>query len=899
MAADGQIVFEVTADGKHAIADIKEITRSIKEESKKWDDSAQQSANNINDAFSGMLKKLVAGFSAAKLGKALLDVSKEAIGAASALEEVQNVVDVTFGSSASQIDKWAKSAGTQFGLTETQAKKFTSTLGAMMKSSGIAGNEIVNMSTDLAGLAADMASFYNLDFDTAFQKIRSGISGETEPLKQLGINMSVANLNAYALQQGLQKTFDQMTQGEQTMLRYQYMMAATADAQGDFARTSDGYANSMRTLETNVENLKTKLGQVLLPAVSGAVEKLNEFLTSLQADPNERTVLDDFEDIDIKTTAKLGEIDKSVQTVKDYLKILSELFGGGEEGKTIANNLARMGINTKEAEEYLSSLGYSTEEIESIQSKWMATINGLVGVIPGLSSVINTETGALEGGITAVEDYVKAWEQGQKRIAALQALEAKRQAIRGEYGEVPELWAKAQLAQQQYQRALDQWNSWGNEKISKSPYMFAPTGASYQDEWNYLEALRKQAETANNTYEKRNKALEDSLKIVDDLEAAIGDYTEEEYEAANGSEKMIEAEEEKQEAIKRTAAEVQDAIKALDDYALAVRNNIDKNIDNVVKGFERIEDSTSKVKQKISDLAGQQAEFEIGSDEWKNLQKQIDELSGQLNTRTNLYNALDSQKKFLDTYLADIEKAQSLGLSPELLSALSDGSQESAEALHALVSEDLDPRQVSEIDALYKTVQDKKRKLSETLTEQQLSVDQVYAAMAEEAKKAVSELDLSDGAAENAGKTVAGIATGINGQLPSVKEAVDAILAELARLTGLDAISIGGSSIPVFDVPHNYKDAFLGSFASGLDYVPKDGFAYVHEGERILTAEENRIRPFNQGTSGIDYDAFGGLMRDNVKAGGNVYLDRRIVGQVISDQQGQSYRQLTRSGWQQ
>ena len=158
-----------------------------------------------------MLKKIVGGFSAAKIGKMLVGFGKDAIEAASDLQEVQNVVDATFGASgAAKIEQWAKSAGTQFGLTETQAKKFTSTLGAMMKSSGMAGDDIVEMSTDLAGLAADMASFYNLDFDTAFQKIRSGISGETEPLKQLGINMSVANLNAYALQQGLQKTFEEM-----------------------------------------------------------------------------------------------------------------------------------------------------------------------------------------------------------------------------------------------------------------------------------------------------------------------------------------------------------------------------------------------------------------------------------------------------------------------------------------------------------------------------------------------------------------------------------------------------------------------------------------------------------------------------------------------------------------
>ena len=200
-----------------------------------------------------MLKKLAAGFSAVKVGKALLDIGKDAIAAASDLQEVQNVVDATFGSNANKIDTWAKNAGTQFGLTETQAKKFSSTMGAMLKSSGVAGDKIVDVSTDLAGLAADMASFYNLDFDTAFQKIRSGISGETEPLKQLGINMSVANLEAYALTQGITKAFDKMSQSEQTALRYQYIMQATADAQGDFARTSDSFANSQRRMATGFD----------------------------------------------------------------------------------------------------------------------------------------------------------------------------------------------------------------------------------------------------------------------------------------------------------------------------------------------------------------------------------------------------------------------------------------------------------------------------------------------------------------------------------------------------------------------------------------------------------------------------------------------------------------------
>ena len=117
----------------------------------------------------------------------------------------------------------------------------------------------------LAGLAGDMASFYNLDPAEAFEKLRSGISGETEPLKQLGINMSVVNLEALAMSMGIKKSYDEMTQAEQATLRYQYIMNATADAQGDFANTSDSLANQQRILQLEIQTLAAEIGQDLMP----------------------------------------------------------------------------------------------------------------------------------------------------------------------------------------------------------------------------------------------------------------------------------------------------------------------------------------------------------------------------------------------------------------------------------------------------------------------------------------------------------------------------------------------------------------------------------------------------------------------------------------------------------
>lgn len=240
-------------------------------------DELEQQTKSTDSAF-GKLAKTIG---LAAIAYKALDVIKTGIDYASDLAEVQNVVDVTFGSSAAAIDSWSKECINAYGLNEVSAKRYAGTMGTMLKSSGLTGDAIVGMSQDMVGLAGDMASFYNLDLETAFEKIRSGISGETEPLKQLGINMSVANLEAYALSQGIETSYNEMTQAEQVMLRYNYLMNATADAQGDFARTSDSWANQTRLLSENWTMFTGVLAEQLLPVLTSVVSGLNSFITML------------------------------------------------------------------------------------------------------------------------------------------------------------------------------------------------------------------------------------------------------------------------------------------------------------------------------------------------------------------------------------------------------------------------------------------------------------------------------------------------------------------------------------------------------------------------------------------------------------------------------------------
>ena len=905
MANDGQIVFEVTADGKHAIADIKAITAAIEKETKNWDKAAKDSANSISDSFSGMLKKLVAGFSAVKIGKMLLDIGKDALQAASDLQEVQNVVDVTFGDNASKIEKWAKSAADQFGLTETQAKRFTSTMGAMLKSSGLAGDEIVNMSTDLAGLAADMASFYNLDFDTAFQKIRSGISGETEPLKQLGINMSVANLNAFALQQGLEKTFDQMDQGEQTMLRYQYMMSVTSDAQGDFARTSDGYANSLRRAESAVEGIKAKLGEFLIGPAANALNWVNEFLGSLTAEP-ERTVLDDFEEIEIDTTGKMADLEATYTKAQSIINLLDEISkdtvtladGSKVTFEELFKDIGHVEKNGGDVQGYLESLGVDVDAVIQKYNVWKEATRQLTSLVPGLTSVIDSETGAIDGGTEALQKNLDEWRAAEEKKLAWTAYYSKARAVEEKRGEMYkyelDAGTKANL-KKQYEEEHSYLAG-----LYKRGGILALKDEGGEEVKEYIKLIQD-ATAAEKEWNKQSDAL---VKTDEELAAAyqylIDKYGEEEKAAKEAGEAASDFAGKTEKAWKDSTNGAAEALKALADYVQGVRDSTEQAVNSVVKGFEQIKRPTQEMTEQRSKLIEEQNALDKSAKDyqqkWDAIQEKIDGVNEKIEKfePKGMKDALTSQLAFMQEYMVNLEKARQMGLSSELLASLSDGTPESAEYLMQLVA---DPTAAKEIDALYKQVQERKKEFTDELTQQQLTADQVYQSMAEEAKKAVAELDLGEQAKEYAGKTIKEMAQGITDNVDGVQTAVDAVVEQLNRLDGWNiSIDLGSFGQISFGVSAGQ----IGEYETGLDRVPFDGFlASLHEGEGILTAEENRVwQRFKNGTGGMDYDTLGGVMRDNVKPGGNVYLDGRVVGSVISDQQGKSYRQLQRSGWQ-
>lgn len=239
---------------------------------------ASSAKSSVMSAFKPLGKMIGAALGTA----AIAGFTKSCLSLGSNLAEVQNVVDVTFKSMSAGVDSFAKNAMTQFGLSETAAKKYAGTFGAMSKAMGLSESAAYEMSTAVTGLTGDVASFYNLSTDEAYTKLKSIWTGETETLKDLGVVMTQTALDNYALNNGFGKTTKQMSEQEKLMLRYQYVMSSLSGAQGDFARTQNSWANQTRVLQLQFESLKATLGQGFINVFTPILKALNLLLGKLQ-----------------------------------------------------------------------------------------------------------------------------------------------------------------------------------------------------------------------------------------------------------------------------------------------------------------------------------------------------------------------------------------------------------------------------------------------------------------------------------------------------------------------------------------------------------------------------------------------------------------------------------------
>lgn len=390
MAADGSVIIDTRMD----TSGVQNGVSAIK-----------QSFNSLGSAVK-KIGLLIGG--AFAIGK-LTQFGKECIELGSNLAEVQNVVDVTFTTMSDKVNEFAKNAMTSAGLSETMAKQYVGTFGAMSKSFGFSESQAYDMSTALTQLTGDVASFYNISQDLAYIKLKSVFTGETETLKDLGVVMTQSALDQYALANGYGKTTSEMAEQEKVALRLAFVQKQLSAASGDFIRTSDSWANQVRVMQLQLQSLKATVGQGLINIFTPVLKIINILLGKLA------TLANAFKSFTELITGKKSSGQTSgsgaglagTNVIADTADQYGQAADNAEKlADANKDNATATKKANKETKNYLSSLDeiHKATSTGSNSSSTLSPSGGSGGASGGLSGVVsNVDYGSLADGETELD----------------------------------------------------------------------------------------------------------------------------------------------------------------------------------------------------------------------------------------------------------------------------------------------------------------------------------------------------------------------------------------------------------------------------------------------------------------------------------------------------------------
>lgn len=306
--ADGKVIIETGIDSSGASKGLKKLEKTIKSDTKsatkeldgqtnqlnkdlkKVGNTGSKAMNQISTGASKSSKSIdglklslskVAGILATAFSiHQLINIGKESINLASDLMEVQNVVDTAFGSMSQKMEDFADTAIETYGISKLTAKNIGSTYTAMARGMGQSLDEATDRALEMTGRVADIASFYNLSIDRANTIGRAVYSGETEPLKQIGVIMTENQLQTFALANGYSKLYKNMSAAEKLEVRQAYFLAQTNLAAGDFVKTQNSWANQTRILSERWKEFLSVLGSGLIQILTPVLKMLNQILSA-------------------------------------------------------------------------------------------------------------------------------------------------------------------------------------------------------------------------------------------------------------------------------------------------------------------------------------------------------------------------------------------------------------------------------------------------------------------------------------------------------------------------------------------------------------------------------------------------------------------------------------------
>lgn len=405
----GRLLVEITANMDGLQSGLQKAEKASENSQNKMQNSwttAAQKMNSIGNKLTlGVTAPLVAGGLAA-------------IKYASDLEETAQKVDVVFGKSADSVKEWAGTAVEQMGLAKETAMSAASTYGNMADGMGIASDTGLEMAMSLTQLSADLASFNNTSQETARIALNSVFTGETETLKQYGIVMTQTNLQQFAMQQGITKNIQSMTQAEQVQLRYNYVLANTTNAQGDFARTSDSVANQTRMAKEQFKEAAAMLGQNLLPAATGILKTVNGMLKGFNSlDKGTQKLIITLGGIAIAAgpVMKIGSgaittVQKLYSAVQKFKKPVEELPKTLNKTSSLVdefgNSLTYTQTAAQSAGTSIPAIGTGAKAAEPGVKSFGLTLNSALGII-GLVGTAVTATLAIFNELTKASEEMQ------------------------------------------------------------------------------------------------------------------------------------------------------------------------------------------------------------------------------------------------------------------------------------------------------------------------------------------------------------------------------------------------------------------------------------------------------------------------------------------------------------
>lgn len=377
--------------------------------------NADKQTKGITTVFS----KLKTGIVALGIGKVIKDSIQSGMDAV----ESDSLFSVSLGKYADDVYNWSTEVSNALGLNAVEIRKNTGVIYNMTSSMGLAEKQALTMSKGVTLLANDMASFYNLDTEEAFNKIRAGITGETEPLKALGILVDENTIKQVAYSEGIATTGSELTQQQKVLARYVAILKQTGNAQGDLARTLDSPANLFRRLGAEIKNCGTILGSIFIPIIQNVVPYIIAFVKVIS---NALSSVASF--LGIKTNGLSSETESASNNVGSLADSMGDAESSAKKMKqTLAgfDEITNLNTNSDSENTGVSSGGGLDFDL----SEYDAGLSGIDDKVAEITEKMQTRLTPILTLVSAIGTAFLAWKVSDGILSTLDLIKLKLKAL--------------------------------------------------------------------------------------------------------------------------------------------------------------------------------------------------------------------------------------------------------------------------------------------------------------------------------------------------------------------------------------------------------------------------------------------------------------------------------------